>query len=384
MKILLQPREYLRFGQDFNNAGLSHDCGLTTLSAHDGRYPQLGTDRIELVVSQNPDELEDSSFIGGLGGRVPVVVHAHYRWNYLNATQKDNASRSIRDAVIGIAPAAFLAREMQTLHPNVEWHAVANGVRTELFRPSTDQERTEFKRKHRIALDTKVVGIVGRLENAKGLQITERIASLSQHHGFSLFIQYPHWQAIREHQGDTYLKIARSLKWKSPQNVISWGDEAPRFPNRPISNFDMLVTPSLSEVQPLVVFEALACGIPVIATQSTPFFEELAQIVSDKGCEEIWNRTISIPPRFEFGEVAREKIDLNDPEIEQISEEILSDILAAPALNYAQRQSRSNKFLALEFTERTMNAKNCALYERAINNRSPERVRKTTGPLRIV
>jgi glycosyltransferase involved in cell wall biosynthesis len=45
--------------------------------------------------------------------------------------------------------------------------------------------------------------------------------------------------------------------------------------DRPLRFVDLLFTPSLSEVCPLTVLEAFHCGVPVLATRSTPFHSDL-------------------------------------------------------------------------------------------------------------
>jgi glycosyltransferase involved in cell wall biosynthesis len=108
---------------------------------------------------------------------------------------------------------------------------------------------------------------IGRLEPAKGLDILERFCGLISHDRVHVLIQFPS-------ENERYGREAGGLKRLDPEHIHLLPDVDPAS-ERAIRHCDVLLTPSLSEVCPLVVLEAFHCGLNVIGTKATPFYEEL-------------------------------------------------------------------------------------------------------------
>ena len=89
----------------------------------------------------------------------------------------------------------------------------------------------------------------------------------------ALLVQFRFHPGSPEHQ--TCMKNALRLRETGREFIWIYPDQAPRGTDRPTRHFDLLLLPSLSEVQPMVVAEALSCGVPVVATRSTRFFDEM-------------------------------------------------------------------------------------------------------------
>jgi glycosyltransferase involved in cell wall biosynthesis len=283
-------------GQDFLVASMNTRCDLSVLSKPGERYtvPSIPP---ELVVSINPHETCDADFLQAVFNSAPIVVHLHNQLEYLEGTQRNNAIRSLSLASAIVVPAQFLSRAVKVLFPHLPVHVVPNGVPEKLFFPASSDERSAFRKMHRIPTKRFLAGFVGPLTEAKGLQVIKAICEKIGKEDFSLFVQYPDWQAITEAVGTSYREIASEMKTRNPAKITVWPDQTPRFPSRPIRNFDVLIAPSLSEVQPVTAIEALLSGVPIIATRATPFYDELLEA----GVNYLWCRTIPLPRRFNDG-----------------------------------------------------------------------------------
>lgn len=368
MKVLLCSRGFLAYGQDFLNAGIAQHCSLSKLYKEGEKFiwPFPGTDP-ELVVTQNPDDPADSSFIARFAGEVPSVVHIHYRWDYFSEVQKKNISRTLEFATAGVVPADFLKREMEALFPRVKWYSVANGVRDDLFRPSTNATREEFRERHLLKKDTKVVGFTGRLENAKGIQILEAICNRIDEEPFSLFIQFPDWQAIRDQEKvlKRYYAFADKLKALNPRKVVIWGDQSPRFNNRPVRFFDVFLTTSLSEVQPLVVLEALVSGVPVVATNSTPVFREIQERIPTTNVPPKWLQIEPLPDRLNQGATASNSSLTKDESLD-LADRLIACVNDVDVYSDRKRELLSSILVKTGFTEASMNSKLSDVYQEVI------------------
>ena len=115
-----------------------------------------------------------------------------------------------------------------------------------------------------------------------------------------LLIQFPYWHGVRECKD--YRRTAEALRRKNRDLVWFFPDQGPRLPNRPMRNFDILFLPSLSEVQPMVVLEALSSGVPVVTTQSTRFLRNLNEKLGFEKTE-CW--VIPLPRIFDEGAACR-------------------------------------------------------------------------------
>jgi hypothetical protein len=357
MRVLLAPRDYLAYAQDFINFGLSQACGLVLVTpSHDGDYI-LPKGDLELVVSQNPDSAADSKLLLSLEDKIPSVVHFHTQWRFLTSEQKKYASKSFSAAAAAIVPAEFMKHEMQSSFPESRWHSVTNGVRRELFFPSTYIERRQFRREFGVPDSNVLVGYVGRLENPKGLQILEFLCSEAARESVTLFLQYPDWAKIREHVGSRYVTAAKNISERNKSNIIVYADQDPSHTKRPIRYFDLLIMPSLSEVQPLVVLEALSSGVPVIATDATPFYGSAPLIgISGRALN-----AITLPPRVRS--LDRKNLLLTVNEVRDIGGGFLSLIRTFRPWNDEERIDTSKKIDAAGLTRYEMHVRLNKIYD---------------------
>jgi len=366
MKLLLLPRQHLMAGQDFLVASMVAQCNLSLLLKPRDRY-SIPHERPELVVSINPHEDCDADFLQATFNSAPIVVHLHHQLDYFEGAKRTNAIRSLSFASEIVVPAEFLSRKIKMLFPHIPVHVVPNGVAEKLFHPASPDERSVFRARSGISGTQVVAGIVGPMTEAKGLQIVSSICSMMDEEAFALLLQYPDWKAVTETVGTSYGQIAGELKARSPAKIALWRDQTPRLAPRPVRCLDVLIAPSLSEVQPLTILEALMSGVPIIATRSTPFYEELLEA----GLRYRWCRTIPLPKRFREGSREISQLTLSGEEAESIAKNIVGVLRDNPPISERERQVLARKMIKLGFVETAMCRSFRDVYAEAIRRFRP-------------
>jgi len=366
MKVLLLPKQHLMMGQDFLVASMVALCNLSLLLKPWDRY-SIPPERPELVVSINPHEDCDADFLQAMFNSAPIVVHLHNQLEYFDGAKRTNAIRSLSFASEIVVPAEFLSRKIKMLFPHIPVHVVRNGVPEKLFHPASPDERSAFRAQSGISGTHVLAGIVGPMTEAKGLPVINSICSMMDEEDFSLLLQYPDWQAVTETVGTSYGKIADELKARSPARIVLWPDRSPRLAPRPVRYLDVLIAPSLSEVQPLTILEALMSGVPIVATRSTPFYEE----VLEAGLKYRWCRTIPLPKRFREGSREVSQLTLTAEEAESIAKNIVGVLRDNPPISERARQALARKMIKLGFVETAMCRSFREIYAEAIRRFRP-------------
>lgn len=121
--------------------------------------------------------------------------------------------------------------------------------------------------------------------------------------------------------------------------------------------------PSLSEVQPMVVLEALSCGVPVIATRSTKFFDELTRVFTQTEFNQV-----SLPESFKDGDVGI--VTLAQKEVEELALRLVSAVDSMTRYDDQQRAILSQKATNAGLVDSIMYARYLALYQQAIEEAS--------------
>jgi UDP-glucose:(heptosyl)LPS alpha-1,3-glucosyltransferase len=157
---------------------------------------------------------------------------------------------------------ALTSAEVDTLRttygkvrPRIE--VIPNGVDLERFRPPTVDEREAARSRLNLADEDRVALFIGHEFERKGLPVT--IAALAQAPTVLLLVV----------GGDErLLSGARALAEQHgvPERVLFVGEQADVIPFLTVA--DMFVLPSAYEANALVLLEALASGLPVIAAAS--------------------------------------------------------------------------------------------------------------------
>lgn len=129
---------------------------------------------------------------------------------------------------------------------------VFNGVDQSIFHPRADVAQSAARAHWRLPVDAPLAVFVGRFVEKKGLRIVRALAERRPDIHFALFGQGPidprEWGLGNVH-----------LLGQQPQDVIADLYRAA----------DVLLLPSVGEGYPLVIQEAMACGLPVICGEAS-------------------------------------------------------------------------------------------------------------------
>lgn len=133
------------------------------------------------------------------------------------------------------------------------------GIDTSLFRPPSEAERSAARRSLGVPADTNVVLFVGRLVEKKGVPIVLDVCR-----------RLPEVQFVVAGDGPL-----RRLLSPAPANLLWHSRVAPTQIHEYYRAADCVLLPSHGEGLPLVVQEAMACGLPVVIAEEEPFAEGL-------------------------------------------------------------------------------------------------------------
>ncbi|MBI2505763.1 MAG: glycosyltransferase family 4 protein [Candidatus Latescibacteria bacterium] len=201
-----------------------------------------------------PDGLAAVEYGRRLGRPVVITVHGHDlkdlprnpRWRALVA-------RALQNAQAVIAVSQELGRLAEGLGAR-RLRVIPNGVDCQLFKPGTRSPGAGGWR----------LLYVGRFDVAKGLGVLlEALARLRQHRR-DLSLKLVGGNAATGTEAPFRAQVARLGLGECVEFAaeVPW-QEVPRH----MGEADVFVLPSFSEGLPLVLVEALACGLPLVATR---------------------------------------------------------------------------------------------------------------------
>lgn len=265
MKVILSPHRTPYFGQDFTIDFLIKHAGLVPVYLKDGEYDisAYRVSEITLIISRYPDLAADARFINRYGDQIPVAIHLHLKFNFLQPDQRAFLRSAISRASSLICNCEMLSHEYQKLFPAYRWDFINNGIESAIFYPAKPEERLQFKKQHDIPEDKILLCYTGRLNNSKGLQLLERVlAYVSESARYFMVIQciyLPKYKTVIERIGNQYKNLKIMLDQSS--KVVRYTD--------------IHISPSLCETTSLVTLEALFSGVPVVCTDVTTFYQEI-------------------------------------------------------------------------------------------------------------
>jgi len=223
-----------------------------------------------------------ANVLGGGGARHagvgPIAWSVHHSGNDLASFgPKVRATQALERRMAGRVPARIIAcsqssaEMMRALHyPMSKVEVIANGFDLDRFRPDP-QAREGRRAELGIAADEYVVGHVARFHPVKGhdvlLAAARRVAEREPRARFVLY-----GNGV-DAQNPALADAAAALG----DRVLLLGEAADMEAIYPA--FDVFVSSSRTEALPLAVGEAMACGVPVVATDCG----DSAAMVGDSG-----------------------------------------------------------------------------------------------------
>lgn len=210
--------------------------------------------RIELLHAHLPH----AHLLAGLAGTLtqcPVLTTIHARQMTTLDLEVHRATRSHVSTVsrqsyfhalgLGVEPALLSCEP--------------NGVDTTAFRPRERRADEPLRARLGLGAEVPLVGFVGRLSPEKGPEVFVRTALM-------LKTSCPGAHAVLVGEGPMHHELARTAERLGVQDRVHlagvWQDMPALY-----GELDVLVSCSHSEAMPLVLLEAMACGLPAVATR---------------------------------------------------------------------------------------------------------------------
>lgn len=290
----------------------------------------LAEERASLLVCFSPEGERSRSALlqwRKLGRR--AVVHLQHQLAYFGEDSGRRILRALAEADGVVVPADFLCADLNAARV-LRCRRIRNGAPKRLFFPRSEAAIRIFRERRNIPASVRLLGFSGTVSPAKGVQLLERLLQETEPTTHLAVATWP---------GGESAECASELAAKFAGRVHLCGS-AGGWDGRLLASFvDCLVLPSLSEVAPMVVIEALLSGTPVVATASTPFYQELM-------LDGILARDLrSVPMPDRVRKQAGPNLRLEQPEIDAIGELLLEAVLGTPPPDSAGRILRSGRAL---------------------------------------
>jgi sugar transferase (PEP-CTERM/EpsH1 system associated) len=194
---------------------------------------------------------------------VPVVIHSEHGYEVDMFAGLPVRRRLFRRAAYAMADAVFAVTcELRDFHACQTWihperiGVIYNGVDTKRFAPSRET-RIAMRRKLALPEESFVVGAVGRLVPIKDHQTLLKAAALLSGSGIDVRVLLVGSGPERERlQG----RATDALEGR-----VCFAGDSDRVPEM-LNAMDVFVLPSLGEGMSNTLLEAMACGLPVLAT----------------------------------------------------------------------------------------------------------------------
>jgi sugar transferase (PEP-CTERM/EpsH1 system associated) len=195
--------------------------------------------------------------------RVPVVIHSEHGYEVDMFAGLPMRRRLFRRAAYAMADAIFaVTRELRDYHARQAWippermGVMYNGVDTQRFAPSSES-RVAMRKELGLPAESFVVGAVGRLVPIKDHQTLLNAAALLSKNGVDV-------RVLLVGSGPERERLQMVSKNTLESRVCFAGDSS-RVPEL-LNAMDVFVLPSLNEGMSNTLLEAMACGLPTLAT----------------------------------------------------------------------------------------------------------------------
>lgn len=235
VRLRLPGRAYLRERREI--AAVCADVSATVLHSHGYRT-----------------DVADAPFVGRRGLPIVSTVHGFTGGNLRSRLYQWLQRRAYHtfDAVVAVS--APLERELAQALGTERLHLQPNAYRA----PHDASSRADARAALALPADSFVIGWVGRLSHEKGADVlldALACADLSDHVQVAFLGDGPEAQALRERA--MRLGLGARVMWKGR---IARAE-------RLFAAFDTLVLSSRTEGTPMVILEAMAAGVPIVATR---------------------------------------------------------------------------------------------------------------------
>jgi glycosyltransferase involved in cell wall biosynthesis len=202
-----------------------------------------------------------------LSGNTPYILTRHvlFPLKKLHRTTLGRASR-----IIAVSEAVAEGLRKQGLFDPRKIVTIHNGIDIKRFaQKSSDQVRSA---KDDGARRPYIVGMIGHIAPIKGQEDLLRAAAIIvAQRGDVEFVMVGEDKSRRYENRTATEGLIKQLKLVSKVRMLGWQDDVSDL----LSTFDVFISPSRSEPFGLVILEAMASGVPIVATRSEGAIEIL-------------------------------------------------------------------------------------------------------------
>ena len=190
------------------------------------------------------------------------VVHTEHAHAYLDEEPRFRpmlrwaAHMANAVALVGDALVPYFAQTVRIAPARL--HVVPNGIDTNRFRPMSSEEVDARRRAAGLPQGRFLIGAVGRLAAVKNYGLLLRAAARARAAGGSIALALVGDGEERE----SLESLVQELGLQADTTFMGWRSDVAEL----VGTFDALAVTSTSEALPLVVLEAMGCGVPVVST----------------------------------------------------------------------------------------------------------------------
>lgn len=223
--------------------------------------------RPDLIHSHHPFLLGNTAMRLAARWRLPLVFTNHTQYHLYShylGFESGFVQRLVRGIAVGyangceavVAPSESIAAELRCNGVKARLEVIPTGVELARFRSG---DRQAFRRQHGIPYDAFLIGHIGRLAPEKNLgflldALLRFLAKCSDAH------------AVIAGEGTYKTELQRQISASAMRDrIVLLGNLSPAELQNAYAAFDVFIFASLTETQGMVVIEAMAAGVPVIA-----------------------------------------------------------------------------------------------------------------------
>ncbi|MCO8121192.1 glycosyltransferase [Stieleria sp. TO1_6] len=199
-----------------------------------------------------------SAYLAG----VPVIASALHSTGWPDGVGRLNRTLTpLTDSFIAVADSHGQFLSQYERFPKHKVRVIRNGVDCQRFSPSdekVDNHRDDVRRELGLAPQTPLIGIVAALRSEKNHSLLVRAAARLRGRHPDL-----HWVIVGDGpEKETIQSLAAELSIADRLILLGTRHDTPRL----VAALDLFTLCSLNEASPVSILEALACQVPVVAS----------------------------------------------------------------------------------------------------------------------
>jgi sugar transferase (PEP-CTERM/EpsH1 system associated) len=221
--------------------------------------------RPQVVHSRNWGAIEAVGAAKSAG--VPIVIHSEHGYEKETMNGFPLHRRAFRRLAYGMTDSLLtVTEELREYHARQGWvsagafRVISNGIDLQTFSPKSES-MCSFRRELNISSERFLLGTIGRMVAVKDQLTLLRAAEMLASEGLNIHVLIvgsgPEEQALRN----------RAASSPALDGRVSFMAPTERVPET-LKSMDAFILPSLSEGMSNTLLEAMACGIPVVATNA--------------------------------------------------------------------------------------------------------------------